>query len=346
MSDPTIQVRHGDISTYEGASDDFLTKRKSDLRGEIRNPRLSAGEFLQGVVTQAAISGALLAYSSWMALDKLLPVLGESDFARSIGFKLQRHVFNAEGEKRVRTFAYEIGEYRRDFATSGETWAEYHYSPANAKKTEAFIEDELRMMGRHRFTAGKKGLQDFLDVTLRGPEAEKMHAECRSAAEDELRKAAGTAEEAIAIDPAEIEKLAATKWEQWKRGELMKYLEGVSRDHPDAHLSRLFRLLSKVDEKHGEHPTPVRLIESLVTYVEEVSRDLHENNHKILARYQLPIVGSAVAAAVALTGWRAYRTTMREKMLSGETEISHIERLESERDQNKANAQQASHAIG
>ena len=292
MSDPTIQVHPGNISTYEGASDDYLTKRKTDLRSSIRNPHLSAGEFVQGVVSQALIAGAALGYSAWFGLGNLLPKFGQSRLAKDMGFELRRKDEKGNG----RTFAFELDTHRIDFRDIGANWARFYFEglEGGAQSTLEMARTVEGIMHKRRFTTGLKDLQMLIK---------------------------------------EISDPACSLTEVEKRAQFLDVCHNAYLKHEDAYLAKLFDMITSIDtEFHGGSVKNAEVImERMAPKIEAFFKELSENNAKIIDRYRLPVVALGVAGAVAVTGARAYRVTQRDKMLSEETEISHIERLQDER---------------
>ncbi len=297
MTDPVITVHPGNISTYEGASDEFLKKRKTDLRSDIRNPHLTAGEFVQGVVAPAAISGGALGWSAWFGAEKLLPIFGNSDLARHLHFELRRF----DEHHRRRTYAFKLEEHKKNFQEVGENWAFSLSERKGAPSVEYIATEILHNMEQHKFQSGIAGLRALIPTLKDMPD------------------------------------------EETRRKALLNLCEKVKGEHPEAHLGKVFDLLMRVEEAHssGKFDTPTLLIKSLVTEIEKFTVELESNNEKIIAKYRNPLIAAVVTAAVAVAGVRAYRTASRDKTLNEETEIGHIERLQSERAEQASPAQQA-----
>ena len=321
-------VKTGNISTYEQASDAFLKRRAQDIRSAIRNPHLTPSEFTQNVGGQTAFTGLAAGWSIWNALNK--------------GFEWA--IQNNPADKDSQTLSAKFKRFLEPFINKMKTGTNGKIGlMRNADGYESVLNSVSGQLSDFLF-AKDPTIEQGLDVL------QAMIDEPKS-----LGHTSGS--ETLAKGKERLSKI--TDVDEFKK-EFKALLKEVHFGDKQRHIGKYFLIWSQMDRIAERRPIkredpgliqrilgkpgkPVHesgrgraiMADALNTEVRDILESGRKDNAKIITKYNAWITLPLVAAVTAFVGWRTHKSARRQKMLDLEAEASYIERLLTERAQEK-----------
>lgn len=305
-------VKPGNISTYQDAPDEFLVRRKQDLQAGIRSPHLSAMEFLQEVFSRVAITAVVTLWSAWNGIDRLIRDI--PSITKSV--RKGRIHFRDEGE--IRRIQVEIEEVAKDFSA-------YYFKGSGTRTAERIAQKiiDIGLSHEQPMKTGHDDLRAFIKECKHiGSEEEK-----RSRLLKVLQKAKIELKTSLTGQYFDVfTEIERRVEESLKEAKLM----GVKAGSPDKAIKLMY-------SSHSD------LARSAASHMERsISQTFQVSNRMLIDQYRKPATVILVAGAALATGYASYRAARRQKSLDQESELSHIERLQAERE--KAHEEKAEDA--
>ena len=302
--------KRGNIATYEDASAEDLRRRKEDLRVGIRNPQLSAGEFVREVATHAFVTAVAVGYSAWGAIRKLIETgmdLKNPWFRQNLTIDS----VDAKGQKTGKIHFMANKEiYEQRLIKNGQNLAKLLFPGSD--KTAAQVAEEIikdcRELG-HSYMVDE--LEKLLKETLVTG-----------------RYVTETGEVKILTEAERVDVL-------------LKFLTDVLSKSDEAHLAQYGRMVTRYLEKKMQGTqsfSPISLASDIWHEMRPIIIESGlADNIQIINKYRVPSTAVLVAGATLFTAYQANKAAKRQKALDQTAELTHIERLEKERAEAKQN---------
>ena len=293
-------VHVGNIATYEDASDEFLRRRKEDLRVKIRNPVLSAGEFVREVATHAFVASVALGISLWTGIKNAMHYLIRHSewFASKMTINQGQIAFMKDSDGYEAALEHNAQNFATFFGFEAQR-------PA-LQVAEQILKDTTQL----QHTGFNKQLRELIEHTLSKSDIP---------------------------EPA-------------KQKALVDLFKKVHETDPQAHIGQywvLWREMARIEKEGGKGPSSTRFAnEAFHNVGRKIIESGERDNLRIVNKYRIPATIGAVAVAGLFTGYQGYRAARRQKSLDQSQELTHIERLQSEREQRRGVDPKPAAAIG
>ncbi|MEJ0010538.1 MAG: hypothetical protein WDN72_08635 [Alphaproteobacteria bacterium] len=282
------RIEVGNIATYEDASQEFLTRRKEDLRAGMRNPHLSIGEFIRSIAMRAGLTMFIAGWGVWNGVETII--------TRSPG--LNKGLTRNNGQNR---YIHDVSGF------------------------SSYYDETTREISRLLFS-GSEASPDEVTAVLDKMIDHATHFNLKAGTEEiKALKARFEANPSLTITQ--------------KTEEVFTALKNLRTANPHSGIGQYATLWEETDairqraQDAGHGIDYVGLAAQAFNNKrdEVIEKAVLRDNKLIINRWRMPLLGVAVLGGGALAGVGTYRAALRDKALSQESELSHIERLERER---------------
>lgn len=329
MAKEDPSVHRGNIATYEHASDEFLRRRKEELRAQIRNQSLTIGEYIRDVASHIFVTIVAAGFAVWNAIGRFvvwgMHLKDNTWFREHLVLKKGGVVTNVYVPDQP-TFEKMLEGITHDIATfffpgkassvdqvcgSMEAFAKHFGFRGGVEEVKKLRADFANMTKLSHIPAKDRSLLDGLRNNYR-----KLH-----------KKPIGNAQ----------------LLEAYKQEKLFLHLSELEKANPNAGYSQIATLWQEMRERVTKAGLPQNSFHLgnqgwLAKRLDVVKRAVTDDNDRIMRKYRLPTTIILVGTAAAVTAYQSYRYALRQKSLDQESEMSHIERLEAERAEARSKA--------